>query len=204
MQSHQTGSMKLPLQSAFRICPWIGGVTCVLLVTQGCASRTPSQVAPGRKATPAVARTIRISDGGKVTVEPTKTAWGEKAQLVYVYDRNGQQTGMSWCTDYTGSFDQLVSMSSQLQQAVATNNRWAVARLVRFPLVVNGGRSESISSAGMLLKRYDQVFTPSVTKAILKKDPRSVFCTADGATSTDGVVWITTRDGRTAIEVVNR
>ena len=111
---------------------------------------------------------------------------------------------MSWCTDYTGSFDQLVLMSSQLQQAVATNNRPAVVRLVRFPLDVNGGRSESISSAGVLLKRYDQVFTPSVTKAILKKDPRGVFCTAEGATSTDGVVWVSTRDGRTAIDVVNR
>lgn len=196
--------MNRPPRSAFRPCLCIGGVTCALLVMQGCARPTPSQVAPGRKAPRAVVRTIQISGGGKVTVEPTTTAGGEKAQLVYLYDRSGQQTGMSWCTDYTGSFDQLVSMSSQLQQAVATNNRPAVVRLVRFPLDVNGGRSESINSAGALLKRYDQVFTPSVTKAILKKDPRGVFCTAEGATSTDGVVWVSTRDGRTAIDVVNR
>lgn len=196
--------MNRPPRSAFRLCPCIGGVTCALLVMEGCARPTPSQVAPGRMAPPAVVRTIQISGGGKGTVEPTTTAGGDKAQLVHLYDRSGQQTGMSWCTDDNGSFDQLVSMSSQLQQAVASNNRPAVVRLVRFPLDVNGGRTEVIRSAGVLLKCYDQVFTPSVTKAILRQDPKGVFCTAEGATSTDGVVWVSTRDGRTAIDVVNR
>jgi len=195
--------MTTPLTRARRFRRSIGVVAGAVLWIQGCTTRPSAQAPPRAKPFSAAARTIPLADGGRVSVERTASLEGEGERVV-VFDQQGQQVSLSWCAESTGNYDRLASLFRQLQKAVAANDRLAVARLTRFPLQVNGGAGERIDSAGTLLQRYGQVFTPAVTQAIIQSAPQAVFCTAEAATASDGAVWASTRDGRTAIDVVNR
>lgn len=54
-----------------------------------------------------------------------------------------------------------------LQQAVARNDRQAVARMVRYPIEVNaGGLQIPVSDAATFVKIYDSVMGPSVRQAV--------------------------------------
>ena len=80
---------------------------------------------------------------------------------------------------------------ASLQQAVARNNRTAVAGMVRYPIEVTaGGLLIPISDAAMFLKIYDTVMNPAVrqdvTGAKLAADARAPV-TLGGAVSIDAV-----------------
>ena len=195
MQGQQAPSMSRPISWHTMMRPSIGLAAGLVLLIQGCMGRQP--------AVPPAQRTIRLADGGSVSVE-RKTSQGRSGEQVSVSDRNGQQVSLSWCTDDTGSYDQLVTLFTQVQKAVAANDRPAVARLIRFPLQVNGGTSESINGSSAFLQQYGRIFSPTVVRTIAEANPQAVFCRSEGAMFGDGVVWANSRDGRVAIEVVNR
>lgn len=171
----------------------IAVITCALVLLQGC----------GAQSGPAAERTFQLSSGGRVTVERT-VDHGIEAEKVYEYDQQGQQIAVSWCPQSIASYDQLVSFFGRFQTALSTRNEAAVARLIRYPLAVNGGASESIKSAAMLVQQYERVFPPALTRQILRADVHAVFCTGYGVMISNGAVWATASDGRLAIDVVNR
>lgn len=155
-------------------------------------------------ALPLPVRSIRLAGGGRVSVQRSTSEVGGKGEVVEVFDRNGQQISRSWCTGASGSYDAMVALFRRLNKALAVDDRPSVVALIRFPLQVNGGRSERISTPAELLKRYQHVLTPGVRRALLQASPEAVFCTSEGATASDGTVWASTNGGRTAIDVVNR
>lgn len=173
------------------------------LFMQGCSGRSPAEAPRRSAAVPAPERKLPLADGGSVTIEQAKSL-GSEGERVHIFDRNGQQVSMSWCGERSGSYDRMVLLFTQLQKAVEAKDRQAVARLIRYPLQVNGGGSERIESPASFIQRYGGIVTPNVTRTILQSDPRAVFCRSDSASASDGAVWASTRNGRTAIEVVNR
>ena len=79
---------------------------------------------------------------------------------------------------------------TQLQTAVRKDDRGAVIKLIAFPLRVNsGGRSQVYRDAQSVRRDYGQIFTPSVTRAILNQRFDRLFGRDLGVVIGDGQVW---------------
>lgn len=79
-----------------------------------------------------------------------------------------------------------------LQAAIASDNRAAVAAMVRYPLTTynNGVATAEYADAGALLAVYDALFTPAVQAAIRSATPETLFTNADGVMIGNGEIWI--------------
>ena len=189
--------MEMKMRSNSVVAGTIGLATWVVLLLQACTGHSTAQ-------TPQAERTIPLAGGGKVTVV-REISQGTAGERVLVFDQRGEKMSESWCSTEAGSYDDLVRLFSQLQKAVADDDRTAVIRLMSYPLAVNGGSRETINSAAALLKSYTRVFTPAVSRRITQSSPQAVFCNWQGATFADGVVWANAFGNRTKkIDVVNR
>ena len=187
----------MKMRSSSLVASTISLAPCVVLLLQACTGHSTER-------TPQAQRTIPLSGGGKVTVV-REISQGTAGERVLVFDQRGEKMSESWCSTEAGSYDDLVRLFSQLQKAVADDDRPAVTRLMSYPLVVNGGSSESVTSAAALLKGYTRVFTPAVSRRITQSSPQAVFCNWQGASFGDGVVWANLDGHRShAIQVVNR
>lgn len=197
MQGDPGPLMEMKMRSNSVAAGTIGLATWVVLLLQACTGHSTAQ-------TPPAERTIPLAGGGKVTVV-REISQGTAGERVSVFDQRGEKMSESWCSPEAGSYDELVRLFSQLQKAVAAGDRPAVARLMSYPLAVNGGSRETINSAAALLKSYTRVFTPAVSRRITQSSPQAVFCNWQGATFADGVVWANAFGNRTKkIGVVNR
>jgi len=80
----------------------------------------------------------------------------------------------------------------RLKQAVAANNRTAVAASFVYPFRVNRTQASHlwVQTRAELLRRYDAIFTPKVRQAILAQNPDSLFYSWRGSMAGNGVVWI--------------
>src|SRR5690242_3426115 len=78
-----------------------------------------------------------------------------------------------------------------LQGAVRTGNRKAVANLADLPLQVNGptGVHETYRSAKLVEQNYERIFTPPVRKAILRQHFEELFGNYQGVMIGNGAVW---------------
>jgi hypothetical protein len=79
-----------------------------------------------------------------------------------------------------------------LQSAVAANDRKAVVAAFVYPFRVNWTRSSStvVRSPAQLLRRYDEILSPPVRRAILAQHPDSLFYSWRGSMVGRGEVWI--------------
>jgi hypothetical protein len=80
----------------------------------------------------------------------------------------------------------------RLKQAVAANDRAAVAASFVYPFRVNRTRTSHVfvQTRGELLRRYDAILTPKVRQAILTQNPDSLFYSWRGSMAGNGMVWI--------------
>lgn len=87
---------------------------------------------------------------------------------------------------------QAAAFFSDLQHAVANNDRAAVARMTNFPLRVNRARVNHrlVKSAPELVRQYDAVFTPEIRRAILEERLNTLLVNASGIAIQKGVVWL--------------
>lgn len=84
----------------------------------------------------------------------------------------------------------VAQFARSFQAALQHKDLPRVAAMVSFPLRVNteGGPRRRVGQAE-LLKSFDQVFTPSVVKAVLAQDPDALFQNQQGVMFGDGEVW---------------
>jgi hypothetical protein len=85
---------------------------------------------------------------------------------------------------------QAVAVFEAFQKAVTSDERKAVASMIRFPLRVRlGGKKTLIRDKSQLLRHYDSVFDSSVKCAIARAKKTQVRGNSQGFTVADGVVW---------------
>ena len=181
----------------------VGTLASIGLLLGACSALAKPDQRP--HAVSAASRTIRFADGEIVTVTRTTITGGIAADEVDVSGPNGRDASTSWCTEDTGYYDGLADLFRSFQQAIVNNRKPSVVSLIRFPLLVNGGgRGEVIKTSADLLRRYEHVFPRGVIATIARANPQAVFCTSEGGSFGNGVVWARAQGGRTAIEVVNR
>lgn len=114
----------------------------------------------------------------------------------------GQSSHLGMGGSRAGSFESIgttqaaaYSFLQDLQQAVATSDRVAVANLIAYPLKINGQdhagqvQSHQITSRHQLLQQYRSIFTASVRRAILRQKPETLFANSQGLMIGNGQVW---------------
>jgi len=197
--------------SKWQRTPILACLAAVALTAQACktAGPTPSP----SDALPATERKIRLNDGTQISVTRTRDD-DSTTDVVSINGRDGDNSE-SHCSDfpqstdaiYSGSYDNLVALFRQLQQAIAANDRQSVSRLMSYPLRVNGPKPMTIKNSAELLKRYQDVFNADVIKKITTNHPETVFCTGEAASfgggNDMGTVWATSNNGTSAISVIN-
>jgi hypothetical protein len=78
----------------------------------------------------------------------------------------------------------------QLQGAVQSNNKEAVAGMISYPLLVlRDGKRTRIPRKEALLSNYDRIFTASVRDAVLQQTAQCLFGNSLGAMVGSGEVW---------------
>lgn len=91
-----------------------------------------------------------------------------------------------------------------LKTAVQKNDRPAIAKLVSYPLRVNGDKKRfTYKSPAALLAAFDTVFTPAVLSVIERTEYQGLFVNIDGIMFGDGEIWCDTVKGAVFIKTVN-
>jgi hypothetical protein len=75
----------------------------------------------------------------------------------------------------------------QIKEASAAKDPKAMAKLVKFPLRLNG--KKKVRSSRRLIARYDKVFNDVVTKAIEGQRYETLFSNYQGVMIGDGQIW---------------
>ena len=82
------------------------------------------------------------------------------------------------------------SFLSELQNAIRNDRRSAVARLISYPLRVNGGGGTKVyREPSAVVRDYDEIFTAGVKAAILGQQFETLFGRDLGVMIGDGAVW---------------
>ena len=100
---------------------------------------------------------------------------------------------------------QVAQFVARLKQAVAADDRAAIAGMVRYPLRVNSaaGRPTFYRNAAALSANYTQVFTPGVKAAVAAARPDDLFARDQGVMIGNGEIWINETGGAMKIITVN-
>jgi hypothetical protein len=79
---------------------------------------------------------------------------------------------------------------TQLQAAVQSNNKEAIAEMVSYPLLVlRSGKRTRIQKKQALLSNYGFIFTDPVRDAVLHQTAQCLFGNSSGAMVGNGEVW---------------
>ncbi len=94
---------------------------------------------------------------------------------------------------------------AQLQAAVKSNDKSAVAGMASYPLTVIRGASRSrITSQAVVISKYDSIFDAHIRQAILQQSAPCLFGNDQGAMVGDGEVWFAEQlDGPMKIISIN-
>ena len=76
---------------------------------------------------------------------------------------------------------------NKVKAANATRDARAMAKLVAFPLTVNG--KTNVKTASAFIARYSEIFNANVIKAIEQQQYETVFSNYQGAMFGNGQVW---------------
>jgi len=92
----------------------------------------------------------------------------------------------------TGSRQAYAALLSRLQDAVRTGNRASIVAMLHLPLRVNAaGGARLYQDARSVEDDFDRIFTPRVTRAILKQKASKLLVRGSSATIAGGVVSLT-------------
>ncbi|MDO3412242.1 hypothetical protein QWJ34_20935 [Saccharibacillus sp. CPCC 101409] len=93
----------------------------------------------------------------------------------------------------------------KLQQAVAKNNKKAVASMVSYPLNVNtGGKTYKFATPARFIAKYDSIMTPEVKKTLGYAIEDDLFVNWKGVSVGDGTLWIGKLDGKLGVYGINK
>ena len=94
---------------------------------------------------------------------------------------------------------------AQLKEAMAADDRAAVAAMVNYPMTVHasGGASVTYRGAASLRSRYAQVFTPEVKAAVAAAKPDNLFSRDQGIMIGNGEIWMNEVHGSMKVITVN-
>ena len=94
---------------------------------------------------------------------------------------------------------------ARLKQAVAANDRGAVAAMVSYPLRVHpvGRPAKTYGNAAALRADYPNVFTPGVVNAVAAAEPDNLFARDQGVMIGQGEIWMNEVAGSMKIVTVN-
>lgn len=100
---------------------------------------------------------------------------------------------------------QVTQFLAQLMQAVAADDRAAIAGMVRYPLRVNStaGRPTFYRNAAALSANYARVFTPDIKEAVAAAKPDNLFARDLGVMIGNGEIWMNEIGGSIKIITVN-
>lgn len=145
-------------------------------------------------------RVVQFSSGSTLVRQTPQ------GQRITVRDARGNVTSDSYCDASSGTFDQAVQFATAVRRAAARNDRATLVALMQYPLRVNTapGHSFSVASAGLLLRRFSTVFTPSILKQLRAIEPHDVFCRNGMSMLGSGVMWESVRNGALKGATVNR
>lgn len=92
----------------------------------------------------------------------------------------------------------------KLQDAVADNDKKAIADMISYPLRVNkNGHSIEIKNKSEFVKAYSRIITKKVKKKVLHQELNKLFVNSYGVRIGDGEMWISQIDGKIAIYAIN-
>jgi len=91
-----------------------------------------------------------------------------------------------------------------LKTAVREKDRPGIAKLISYPLRVNGDKKTvTYKSPAALLAAFDRVFTPEVLSVIERAAYEGLFVNIDGIMLGDGEIWCKAVSGAVFIKTVN-
>jgi len=101
------------------------------------------------------------------------------------------------CVSSYGS-DKVQAFLADLQQAVASDKRADVAKMVAYPIKIRvNEKATTLRDQNNLVKYYDTAFNANVKQALAKQEFSNLFCNWQGMMVGDGQIWINT-DGKSA------
>ena len=94
---------------------------------------------------------------------------------------------------------------ARLKQAMATDDRAAIAAMVKYPLTVHPstGRPATYRNAAALSANYARVFTPEVRAAVAAAKPDDLFARDQGVMIGNGEIWMNDIGGSMKIITIN-
>ena len=100
---------------------------------------------------------------------------------------------------------QVTQFLARLKQAVAADDRAAIAGMVNYPLRVNSaaGRPTFYRNAAALSTNYARVFTPDIKEAVAATQTDNLFARDLGVMIGDGEIWMSEIRGSIKIITVN-
>jgi hypothetical protein len=100
---------------------------------------------------------------------------------------------------------QVTEFVVRLKQAMAADDRTAIAGMVNYPLRVNSaaGRPRFYRNAAALRANYARVFTPEIKEAIAAAKPADLFARDQGVMIGNGEIWMNEIGGSMKIITVN-
>lgn len=93
----------------------------------------------------------------------------------------------------------------KLQQAVAKNDKKAVASMISYPLNVNtNGKTYKFQTPARFIAKYDSIMTPEVKRTLGYAIEEDLFANWQGVMVGNGQLWISQFDGKIAVYAVNK
>ncbi len=93
----------------------------------------------------------------------------------------------------------------KLQQAVAKNDKKAVASMIGYPLKVNtNGKTYTFQTPARFIAKYDSIMTPEVKRTLGYAIEEDLFANWQGVMVGSGQLWIGQFDGKIAVYAVNK
>jgi hypothetical protein len=132
-------------------------------------------------------------------------------RVAYVYNHGAKidvksATGelqQSSCFDACGiPFAKAKTFLKSLQRAVKHDNKIAIAKLIDYPLRVNGQKI-TVNSIKDFRHHYSAILTAEIKQAILQQNPYTLFANSQGVMLGGGEVWLNMHNNKLLITVIN-
>ncbi len=170
-----------PFLTLFGLVAGLGVVTGFVVSGVGARGSDPV-VVPGPG-------TTRLADGSTITLGPGET--------VTIRGKDRRIVAQSSFVASGYRYRPAVLLFGRLQDAVRRHDAEGVAKVVGFPLRVNGaaGGHRVIAGRGAFLRGYARIVTPRVARLVAAADPRKLFARDVGVMLGHGVAWATSTGG---------
>jgi hypothetical protein len=150
---------------------------------------TPPQAAsaPARKSAPMYKSTAPSSNSPS-TRTPSTRAPAVRPKSQASKPQVTEQTVDARIAELLGDPAEFRRFFERLKKEVATGQRTALAKMMKYPLAVRGSKIKVFSDRDFLA-HYDSIFTPSVVAAVKNQSYETLFVRDSGASVGNGELW---------------